>query len=200
MYFRAGVHRLGQDKFGDVPFGPAGHRAGQMQPSAGGRATGQYEGIEGRQPGIEGVDFTLQALDLSLDDAERRWAGRRWFGCAQVGAQIEQVILDARQHGVDLGPVTGIKADQSQHGIGLINGAVSRHPDVVLRHPAAVAEGGFTAVAAAGVNAGQSHHGPNFTKFGSFWRAQKNSGEPKRKIHPPVRTGGCSWGKGIGWR
>ena len=77
---------------------------------------------------------------------------------AEVGAQVEEVVLNPGQHGVDLGPVGGMEPRQSDGGVGLVDGAVSGHAKLMLGHPAAVAQGGLPTVAAAGIDAGQFYH------------------------------------------
>ena len=73
-----------------------------MQRRGGRRAARQHEGAQGRQLGVQLVDLVLQALDLGLADAQA-FALRLAlaFGRGEIGAEIEQIVLDPRQHGID---------------------------------------------------------------------------------------------------
>ena len=89
---------------GHAALGAARDGAGQMQPRRGLAAAGQDEGLERLQLGVHGVDLVLEPLDLRGHDAQRRsLALALAFGRAEIGAEIEQVVLDARQHGVGFG-------------------------------------------------------------------------------------------------
>jgi hypothetical protein len=76
---------------------------------------------------------------------------------AQIGAEIEQIILDARQRGIDLGRA-GVQPRDPERRIGLVDRAVGLDPQIVLVDPAAVAQRGLAGIAAARVDAGQPHH------------------------------------------
>ena len=104
----------------------------------------------------------LQAVDLRGHDAQRLLAALGLaLGRAEIGAEIEQVVLDARQHGVGFGivlPAQRCAADgaarQADHRVGLVDGAVGLDPRIVLGHALAAAERGLAAVAAARVDTG----------------------------------------------
>src|SRR5712691_7147480 len=132
-----------------------------MEVGGSGAAAGQDERIERTQGGIHLVDLALEPRDLRRDDAQcpRRlvpWRAPPLFGRAQIGAQIEQIVLDARQHLIGL--AVGMKPRQSDRGIGFIDRAKGRDAQRLLWHPGAVAERGFPLVAAACVDAGEAHH------------------------------------------
>ena len=89
---------------GHAPLGAARDGAGEMQPGRRLAAAGQDEGIERLKLGVHGVDLVLQPLDLRRHDAQRLLAALALaFGRAEIGAEIEQVVLDAGQHGVGFG-------------------------------------------------------------------------------------------------
>ena len=86
------------------PLGATRDGAGEMQPGRGLAAARQDEGFERLELGIHGVDLVLQAFDLRGDDTQRLLAALALaLGRAQVGAEIEQIVLDAGQHGVGFG-------------------------------------------------------------------------------------------------
>ena len=66
------------------------------------RATGQDEGAQRRQLGIQRVDLVFEPVDLGLGDAQRLVVELlAAIGRAKVGAQVEHVVLDAAEHGID---------------------------------------------------------------------------------------------------
>src|SRR3546814_5373498 len=63
-------------------------------------SAGQNEAAQRRQLRIHAVNFSLQPLDLSSDNAERHFARCKVFaGGCQIRAKIEEIILDATEHG-----------------------------------------------------------------------------------------------------
>ena len=80
----------------DKPLGTAGDCARDVEMSRKSGAGGQDEAVEGRDRPIYLVDLGFEAGHLSLDDAQRRPGERRVaFGCGEIGAEIEEVVLDA---------------------------------------------------------------------------------------------------------
>ena len=71
-------------------------------------------------------------------------------GRAQIGAEVEQVVLDARQHRV--GVAAGVQPRDADGGVGFVDRAVGLDPLVVLGHALAGAERGRALVAALGVD------------------------------------------------
>ena len=138
--------------------GPAADRAGEVERRRGGRAARQHEGAQAREVAVEPVDLALQPLDLGIDDAERL-VGQGLAGLRrrEVGAEVEEVVLDAAEHRVEL-VRGGVQAGEAEARIGLVDGAVGRDPEVVLRPARAGRERGRAAVAGAGVDAVQNHH------------------------------------------
>ena len=140
------------------PFGTPRHRAGQM----GGRrrrcAARQNEGSERRQSGVHVVDLAFQAGHLRGDDSQRRvfWVFR--LGRRQIGTQVEKIILNAAEHGVDLGPVGKMAADHADHAVQLIDVAKGRRPRAVLGDALTVAQRGLAAIAATGIDLVQFDH------------------------------------------
>lgn len=70
----------------------------------GGRAGRQHEGFQRFQVGVEAIYFLLQPLHLGIDDAQRLVAQvLAGVGGAQVGAEVEHVVLYALENGVEFG-------------------------------------------------------------------------------------------------
>ena len=72
------------------------------------------------------------------------------LGRAEIGAEIEQVVLDAAQHGVGFGEVRAAQrragdgaARQADHRVGLVDRAVGLDARIVLGHALAAAERGL---------------------------------------------------------
>ena len=84
------------------PLGAARDRAGEVQIGGGRRAARQHEGIERREFRVHRVDLVFQPLDLRVDNAQRAFAAAAAFRHAEIGAEVEQIVLDARQHVVEL--------------------------------------------------------------------------------------------------
>src|SRR5437660_335764 len=76
---------------------------------------------------------------------------------AEVGAEIEQIVLDARQHCIRIGirRRTHMQPRQTDRGIGLVDRAERLDPERLLWHARAVAERGLARVAAPCVDAGE---------------------------------------------
>ena len=99
---------------------------------------------------VHAVDLTLEAFRLRVRDAQRLimqrlLAGRR----REIGAEIEQVVLDTAEHGVELGIRAGVEAGETDAGIGLVDGAERLDAQVVLAAPLAGDEAGRAVVAGA---------------------------------------------------
>src|SRR5712691_1939727 len=157
-----------------------------MEVGGSGAAAGQDERIERTQGGIHLVDLALEPRDLRRDDAQcpRRlvpWRAPPLFRRAQIGAQIEQIVLDARQHLIGL--AVGMKPRQSDSGIGFVDGAKGRDAQRLLGHAGAVAERSFARVAAARVDAGEPHH--------QRWPASSINSASTRSATPCMTTRAC---------
>jgi len=118
-----------------------------------GRPARQHEGLQRRQRGVHLVAALLQPGDLLRQHAQPLAvvAG----GDREVGADIEQVVLDAAQPGV-----VGLRqaADgqrDAELGVQLVGGAVRLDARMRLAHAAHVAQVGLAVVAELGVDAGE---------------------------------------------
>ena len=118
---------------------------------------GSTKEVSGASPAFMRVDLSLQPLDLGLDDAQGAFALASGFGHAQIGAEVEEVVLDPRQHRVEvtLGPQPG----QADGGIGLVDCAIGLDPERMLGQARAVAQRCGALVPGPGVDAVQRDHG-----------------------------------------
>ena len=125
----------------------------------------------------------LQVGHVAVVDAQRRVLRVRGDRVAQVGPDVEQLILDpgeqARQAGIQAAEGDG----GPDGGIGLVHVGVGHQPGVGLGHPAAAAERGGPAVAGAGIDAGQ-HDG---LVLAVCWHAHTVAGGAARPRLPAVR-------------
>src|SRR5882757_457737 len=163
-------------KPGYAPFGAARDGAGKMQPRGRLAATRQDEGIQRLKVGVHGVDLFLQPLDLRGHDAQRLLAALALaFGRAEIGAEIEQVVLEAAEHGIGLGEPLAAQhgagdraARQPDDRIGFVGRAVGFYARIVLGNTVATAKRSLSAVAAARVDAGECDH-----RLSSGWQSTK---------------------------
>ena len=56
------------------------------------------------------------------------------FGITEIGAEIEEVVLDAREHGIERGMAASrMEPRQADRGVGLIERAVGLDTEIVFR-------------------------------------------------------------------
>src|SRR5262249_39846172 len=67
-------------------------------------------------------------------------AGRTLLGQAEIGLDVEQIVLDVRQHGVERAVVTGVEPREADHRVDLVQRAIDGDAQVVLLAPRATAE------------------------------------------------------------
>src|SRR6202034_511219 len=97
-------------EFGDQPLDAPADGASEMQVRRGRAAAWQHEGAQRLQRRVEAIDLGFQPLHLLVGHREPRAAGpfalaRR----AQIGTDVEQIVLDARQRGIELGIWAGMQ-------------------------------------------------------------------------------------------
>src|SRR5437764_4434728 len=143
-----------------------------MQKGGGRRAARQHERAQGTEVGVERIDLLLEPRHLRVGDGEPGAAGTFplsfalvRLGRAEIGAEVEQVVLDARQHGVDLRLLPGVEARDAEAGVELVDGAVGGDAQVVLLAPLAGAERGGAVVAGARIDAVEDDHGVGKSYF-----------------------------------
>ncbi len=112
------------------------------------RAAGEDEAAQVLQILIHPVDLALEPIDLRGHDAQRALYP---FGGGEIGAEIEQFVLDAAEHGP-----RRLVPDRRQSGadrrIRLIDVADRGHARIGLGDARAVDKPGVAGVAGAGVD------------------------------------------------
>jgi hypothetical protein len=100
-------------------------------------AAWQYEACQGWQSGIHRSDFRFQPDRSGVGHAQpiTTFARHR-----EVGTDIEQIVLDARQHGIHRRHIANHEAQDAYGGIGLIHRADRGDAGGVLAEPRAIAE------------------------------------------------------------
>ena len=95
----------------------------------------------------------FQPLDLSIRHRQScaTWA---FFGQAQIGLNIEQVILDSAKRSIERLIASRMKTNQPNHGIDLVDRAISLDAQIVFLAPGAGAERGRSVVARYGYKCG----------------------------------------------
>ena len=104
------------------------------------------------------VDLRLEPVDVALLDARQRAHRLVGLGDAEVGSEVEEVVLDLRERRRE----TLRRAPRERHpelGVELVDGAVALDPQVVLGDTRPGTERGAAVVAGAGVDSRQSRHG-----------------------------------------
>lgn len=113
----------------------------------------EHEALELRKLRVEQVAGTLERVDLLLRDAKARVVNQR---NREVGAQVEELVLDAAECGAHVvGAAGGENKPDSR--IQLVHGSVGCDPRVELRDAGAVAERRLARVAPARVDLGQPY-------------------------------------------
>ena len=114
--------------------------------------------LSGCELGVEPVDLALQPGHLRVGDGQPR-AARPLFGEAQIGLDVEQVVLDAAKRAHRARIARGMQPHQADHRIDLIDGAIGRDPQIVFLAPRPGAERRGAVVAGAGINTVEHDHG-----------------------------------------
>ena len=147
-------------------FGPPRDGAGHVQMRCRRRAARQHKTGQWRKPLIHCVDLALQPFHLGGGDPQRILRLPAVFRHAQVGAQVEQVVLDAPQHGVHAAlrvQAFGGNSGDADGGIGLVHRADGGDAQAGLGNPAAVAQPGFALISAARIDFIEPYHVPNLS-------------------------------------
>ena len=122
-------------------------------------AARQHERFQRRKLVIEPVDFAFEPIDLRLRHRQPR-ATRAFAlaGRAQIGADVEQIVLDARQRGIEHSIAAGMQPRDADRRIGLVERAVGGDAQIVFLAPLAGAEPGGAVVAGAGIDLVEHDH------------------------------------------
>ena len=81
------------------------------------------------------------------------------LGHREVGAEIEQIVLDQAEHRIDLARLRQMQPDHADRGVGLVDGSIGGDAQVVFRAAFAAAERRGAVVAGPGVDAIEDDHG-----------------------------------------
>ena len=148
-------------KLNDQAFGAAADGAGEMEMGRRHVATGKDEGTQGGEVMIEVINLAFQAIHLLWQYAQR-FVGQflACLGHAEISAEIKKFVLNAGEHGIELGEGFGVgmEPDNSQNRIGFINGAIGLNAEMGLGNAGARAQGRVALVAGAGIDAVEYDH------------------------------------------
>ena len=127
-----------------------------MELGCGRRPSGKNERLQRFERVIDLVAALLDPRDLLCQHAQtllRRFTifGRR-LGNGEIGADVEEVVLDVTEPGDVLLRHAGGRNGDADLGVQFVNRSVCLNPRVDLRHAAHVAQMSFAIVAEAGVN------------------------------------------------
>src|SRR5918996_97019 len=146
-----------------LALGPPAHGTRLVQESLDAAPAGQDEGLERRQVLLAAVHDVLELRHLALADPEHalvdRVGGRR-----QLAAEVEELVLHLLERRVEPGvtlaagaarrqPLRVEDADQADHGVELVHGAVGDDAWRVLGYSPAADQRGLALVAEARVHA-----------------------------------------------
>ena len=141
------VHRLHICQLNGKAFGPTGHGAADVQMGRQTGSTRQDETAQRFKVGVHSINLGLKTVNLGRGDAQWRIVCLGIFfhvGAAEIGPQIEQIILNAGEGRV--GFTTGLCACHAHEGVQFIHSAISGHPARVFGNPLTIAEGGLPVI------------------------------------------------------
>src|SRR5271165_3603584 len=136
--------------------GPPRYRASEMEVGGGRRPARQDKRVERPQRRVYRVDLAFEALDLGRGDAQCSSRASALFRGAQVGAEVEEVVLNAAEHFVCRR--IGMQPGDSDRRICFVDGAIGGDAQCVLRDARTVAERGLAGITAARIDPSQSNH------------------------------------------
>src|SRR5262245_3458019 len=117
------------------PLGAARDRARKVQEACRWRASRKHEGAQRLKLAVENVDLAFEPLDLRIRHRQSPARILAIVGVAELGAEIEQIVLDARDHSVERLVRLRMQPGKAYCGVGLIERAVAFDAKVVFRHP-----------------------------------------------------------------
>ena len=107
------------------------------------RAAWQDKAAQRCQTFVDLVDFGFKPFDLARGDPKRAFRAPSIFGRAEVGAEIEEIVLNTAQCCIQFLVRTGagdFDADKTDHGVGFVDCTVGFDSRVMLRDTVAVAK------------------------------------------------------------
>ena len=81
-----------------------------------------------------------------------------WLDNGEVGAQIEQIVLDAPQHRIQFGRIGQMHPHNADRGVGLVYGAIGGNAQIIFRTAFAAAERGGAVIAGSCVDSIKHDH------------------------------------------
>ena len=117
---------------------------------------GSTNEVRGASFSFRRVDVALEPLDLACKQAQPFRLALA-LGHREVGAEVEQIVLDHAEHRIERG-VLQMHAHDADRGIGLVDGSIGRDPQIVFRTPLARAERGGAVVAGPRIDAIEHDH------------------------------------------
>ena len=146
------------------PLGSADHRSCNVKERGALGSSVEDERAQVGQLLVVVVTPGLEAVDVVLLDAQRRIFGSLDHGGAEVGPDVEQVVLDVRQDLEDIRLEPAADDRHTEGRVGLVDIGIGVQPQIGLLGLAHVAEAGGAGVAGAGVDTGEVDHGGSLAK------------------------------------
>jgi hypothetical protein len=118
--------RAARTESDDEPFGAPANGSAKMKMSGGGMAARENKGAQRLKSGVQGIDLGFEARDLGRNQAKGGAAmSFRRLRQAEVGADVEQLVLDTGKHSIERGKfrLGGVESRQADSSIGFIHRA-----------------------------------------------------------------------------
>ena len=112
--------------------------------------------VERRQSGVEEIDALFDPFDLLLADPQRLNLAVLALGTAQIGAEIEEIVLNTAQYAVNL-VIADVENRDTDDRIRLVDPAICGYAHMELWQARTVTERGATIVAGASVDPIEFH-------------------------------------------
>ena len=158
------------------PLGTAYDGARDVEVGGAGRPAVEDERAQRGQRLVVVVAPGLEPVDVVLLDPQRRVLRVRDDRGAEVGADVEEVVLHAGEHRDDVVLEAAVGEGHADVGVALVDAGVGLEAQVGLRGLAHVAEPGAAGVAGAGVDARQVDHAAEPSRGGT-----RRKGEASRQ-------------------
>ena len=146
----ARAHRLRRGERDDLALGAAADGPRDVELRRHGRSARENEVLERTQLGAQAIHERLERVHVSLLDPRHGSAVLVLLGDAEVGAQVEELVLDPGQSLSEFVHRPRDEGDADAR-VELVHGAVRPHPHGVLRDAPAAAQPGGPVVAASRV-------------------------------------------------
>ena len=95
---------------------------------------------------VQRIDVALEPLDLARQHPQPLRLAVA-LGHREIGAEIEQIVLDQAQHRVEFARLGQMQPHHADGGVGLVHGAIGRDAQIVFRAALAAAERGGAVIA-----------------------------------------------------